>query len=199
MCTCPTTPQSSLNGKQTISTLRLGPKYCFSSSTFESIKHCRHVFFVKERVLRIPLTHPTFRRLGYPPWMIMYMRGVMKIDPADLASEAIRNAFAGKMITARGLTPGDTCSICLDTLRKRDVLKYCKGGCRNLFHAACIRDSIEAALANGEKALCPLCRERWAGKRASLDVKEVFAGVPYLHVAELQGKLPPRRRRASRG
>jgi len=154
------------------------------------VKHCKHIFFIKREMLRIPPSHPMMRRLGYAAWEVSYMAGHANLGVAK-PSWAIQEAWKGTT-TVSVHDPADTCKICYDTLG--DALPVrCLVQCRTAYHAGC----VESYKAHCSPLICAVCRTPWT-EVEEVGLKSVVArGQTYASVGHLR-PTPVKKRRGSK-
>lgn len=95
------------------------------------------------------------------------------VDDIDLVNEKTKDMILSRIYDKKKMgwknkrvasfvpppvTPGTKCSICLETLKKKDC-KYNSGVCIHTFHFKCMEKHIMQHLAKGEVAKCPMCRK----------------------------------------
>lgn len=55
----------------------------------------------------------------------------------------------------------EPCTICQDEMSAAQALTWCRHGCGNNFHAACMMKFAQHKESRDQQASCPLCRELW--------------------------------------
>lgn len=157
------------------------------------VNHCKHVFFVKLKVLRLPLWHPYLVRLAFRSWEVAYMAGV--VDRRVTASKAIVEAVNGvEVVVAQPKRDEAVCCLCCEVLGDAPI-DHCRVECKQWFHLACLADLKAHAQRNNEPVLCPYDRKPWVDARPQVrHVEQAGAMVP--SVAHIRGRRPSSRSRS---
>lgn len=152
-CTCEAFVRRPLNST--------GSAYTFAADP-ERINHCKHLFWVKKEILRIPISHPMFRRLNYRSWELAYLLQHSKLS-AHRASPVMLNAFNrldGTIVEAKPVPDADTlCPFDFEPVSPEESYCFCEAGCRTaFFHTACAADYRAYCEREKETPRCPQCR-----------------------------------------
>lgn len=142
---------------------------------------CKHIMFVKEKVLRIPPSHPLSWQRGYTASEVQYMHlhhstaGVMalpRIIHAVTDNTMQRHAHDAK------------CLVCQFTLMEdmeADDLTSCKRF-EAFIHSPCAGDMCRFAEQRGMPMQCPACRGQWAERSPVTVTTVVIEGTEFTRV-----------------
>jgi hypothetical protein len=124
---------------------------------------CKHIIYIMLRVLKAR------EEVAYQLALIgTELRELIKNAPLIPGVETDGNDKPGEEQDGNRKPVDGECPICYDELEpKKDDIVYCKNGCGNNVHKACMQSWIQVA-ARG-KATCPYCRATW-------DTDEAFDG-----------------------
>ncbi|KAJ9160555.1 SWIM zinc finger protein [Coniochaeta hoffmannii] len=117
---------------------------------------CKHVLYVMARVLRARYEHVyQLALLGSELREIFDSAGPVPTDGAEQQEEADKN---------RKPIEGE-CPICYEALEAGEALVYCRAGCGQNMHRACLEMWAATKRAQGaaSKVTCPYCRQQWEG------------------------------------
>lgn len=128
----------------------------------QGVHHCKHLFWLKLRILRIPHGHRMLFRLGYAPWELGYIAAHASFN-AERAPPAMMQAYHSHTSAAIQVKPTpsqEVCSIlCFEPVDPAAPYSYCEAGCQKaFFHPQCLSDYQAHCKHNNEEPRCPLCR-----------------------------------------
>ena len=155
--------------------------------------HCKHILFVKIKVLKIPQeSYLVYQNAFVPNELVEIFRHAAEnneLDASVIASERVRQVYSSTMgldvvekiesekRNIRKSFEGEDCPICYEemTIAQDDskLLSWCEHSCGKNYHKECI-DCLKKHA--GAKASCPMCR-------AELDPRSA----PNLHSASSSG------------
>lgn len=155
--------------------------------------HCKHLFWVKQQVLRIPAGHPWLYRLTFRPWELRYMSSVAQVNLHRPPSTMLELLGAAQRPQPRS---DDRCIICLEEWGEEHLVE-CRIGCRHFFHQQCMSRMAEVSAEDPRKppVLCPICKVDWRGNLQEAPHVRTVDG--YTQLVNVRPKLPSRRRRNS--
>ena len=111
---------------------------------------CKHLYFVKLRVLRMPPRHWLVYQTGYKDWELRYF--ALHLTTSGIrAPKPVLDAFHG---TAAAAPPDPTaeCPICYEPLGSEPTAT-CTTSCRTVYHASCVAQQRTYG-----DTQCALCR-----------------------------------------
>jgi hypothetical protein len=141
-----------------------------------------HIMFVMLKIFRVPSTHEMLSHTKLSEYdLSQLISDRFSQQERRLQSSAQRNArikpkpnssnqdsansSASASVQAKPLEEGDCCPICQEELSMSENLTFCRVGCGNYIHAACMevwgRNCINNRKSADEPISCPLCRAKW--------------------------------------
>jgi hypothetical protein len=154
---------------------------------FNGIKHCKHLFFLKQKVFKIPLDHEMLCRLGYRRWEREYMKLHANFG-AEMAPPSIRELLSSNQIHTGTPKTDETCAICCESLQNETNV-YCEVSCRSGLHQSC----FETMKLHTPELKCPTCRMPWVENVVKNTQKITVMGKEYVSIKHLRPKPPKRR------
>lgn len=113
---------------------------------------CKHVLYVMARVLRAKYDHV---------YQLALLGGELR-EIFDNAGPIPSEDGSGEDKNRKPIE--GECSICYEELEKDEALVYCKAGCGQNMHKACMEMWAATKRAQGTKIVtCPYCRRNWEG------------------------------------
>ena len=156
------------------------------------IKHCKHIFFIKQKVFKIPLEHEMLCRLGFKEWERKYMKLHANFG-AEMASPTIREILLHNGTS--NITPktDETCAICCEELENQDNV-FCEVSCRSGLHRSC----FETMKQHTPELKCPTCRIPWVENADKNTQKIIVKDKEYVSIKHLRPKSPRKRSLSSK-
>eukprot|EP01064_Diplonema_japonicum_P006649 TRINITY_DN14498_c0_g1_i1.p1 TRINITY_DN14498_c0_g1~~TRINITY_DN14498_c0_g1_i1.p1 ORF type:complete len:448 (+),score=85.36 TRINITY_DN14498_c0_g1_i1:37-1380(+) len=140
---------------------------------------CLHVLFILLRVFKVPEESEVCWQKGLTDRQIQSL-----LDGSiTMQRRAVVQKPKGKRssVTRQPLEEADECPICYDTLSHSTDIVWCRKGCGNNIHTACMK---EWSLHSGSGPItCPYCRSDWGTIRDVKPKKDTPKEVPKSHEA----------------
>lgn len=154
--------------------------------------HCKHLFWVKQQVLRIPPFHPLLYRVAYRPWELAYLRRVAHIGVQRPPSTIME--LLGYVKPAADASEEVTCCIDIEPLNDGRPIVECWVSCRRWLHEECLQQWKAAKLSDPlcHHVPCPNCKVDWAGNEQPKPMVQRVEQQVVLH--NVRPATPKRRR-----